>query len=171
MKKIFFGQAGIVLCIFILNQPVFSQKKVSFADRVNAYLKPYVQTKNFSGAVLVAQRGRIVYDKGFGIADEGFDIPNTPETIFHIASLSKSFTAAAILLLEERKLLHTTDTISLYLPGFPNANKITIHQLLTHTSGIPNINNMPEYSSISPFPQTPSSLIDIFKNKPLDFEP
>jgi len=161
-----------VLCfVLAFNQSCLSQKQASFSGKVDEYISPYVNTNNFSGAVLVAQKGEILYNKGFGMADEDFDIPNKPDTKYHIASLSKSFTAAAILLLQERGLLHTSDTISKFIPGFPNGSKITIHHLLTHTSGIPNINSMPEYNKIAPFPQTPASLMAIFINKPLEFEP
>ncbi|MDP9229722.1 MAG: beta-lactamase family protein, partial [Bacteroidota bacterium] len=134
-------------------------------------MKTFVDTKNFNGAILVAQKGKILYNKAFGMANQDFGILNKPGTKFHIASVSKNFTAAAILLLEQRNLLKVTDTISKYVPGLPYGDKITIHQLLTHTSGIPNINNMPEYDTIALFPQTPGSLINVFKNKPLDFTP
>jgi len=155
----------------LLNQAVLSQTKTQFSDQVDAYVRPYVNTRNFSGTILVAQKGEIRYLKAFGLADETSGVPNKADTKFHIASLSKSFTAAAILLLEERGLLHVSDPIATFIPDYPNGNKITIHQLLTHTSGVPNINDMPEYDTITRFPQTPASLVNVFKNKPLDFEP
>ncbi len=163
--------AALPVLLLLMNKPALSQKQGSFSDLVDEYIRPYVSTNNFSGSILVARKGEILYHKAFGLADEDFAVPNKTDTKFHMASLSKSFTAAAILLLEERNLLRTTDTISKFIPDFPNGGRITIHQLLTHTSGIPNINDMPEYDKISPFPQTPSSLIAVFKNKPLAFDP
>src|ERR1700722_752034 len=154
-----------------LMMPILLWGQQSFVAKVDAYIGPFLATKNFNGAVLVAQKGRILYLKAFGQADIALNVPNRPDTKFHIASLSQSFTAAAILLLQERGLLNISDSISVYVPDYPNGGRITIHQLLTHTSGIPNINNMPEYDTISRFSQTPASLVNVFKHKPLDFEP
>jgi CubicO group peptidase (beta-lactamase class C family) len=162
----------VSLClVFACHYVGFPQKGDSLAAHIEAYISPYVNTKNFSGTVLVAQNGKILYNKAFGMADEGLNVSNKTNTKYHIASVSKNFTAAAILLLEEKNLLNVTDTISKFIPGFPNGEKITIHQLLTHTSGIPNVNDMPEYVKIAPFPQTPATLIEIFRNKPLNFNP
>jgi CubicO group peptidase (beta-lactamase class C family) len=157
--------------ILLLYQAGHSQSRTEFSDKVDAYVRPYVNTKNFSGTIMVAQHGKTLYLKAFGLADETSNIPNKADTKYHIASLSKSFTAAAILLLEERGLLHVSDPVARFILDFPNGNKITIHQLLTHTSGVPNINDMPEYDTVTRFPQTPASLVNIFKNKPRDFEP
>jgi CubicO group peptidase (beta-lactamase class C family) len=150
--------------------PVFGRGQ-TFPEKVDSYIRPFVETQNFNGVVLVAQKGTIVYLKAFGEADAAHRVPNTLNTKFHIASLSKSFTAAAILLLQERGVLHVTDPVSTFIPDYPGGSKITIHHLLTHTSGIPNINNMPEYATISRFPQTPATLIAAFMHKPPDFEP
>lgn len=103
--------------------------------RVDHYLQ---NIKNFSGAVLIAQQDEIVLKKGYGFACHEFEIPNTPETKFHIGSNTKSFMAVAIMQLQEKKLLNVQDTINKYIPGFVCGDKITIHHLLTHTSGIPN---------------------------------
>jgi CubicO group peptidase (beta-lactamase class C family) len=93
---------------------------------------------NFSGAVLVAQKGTIILSKGYGFANYEHDIPNTPQTKFRIASMTKPFTAAAIMRLQEKNLLSVHDLLSKYIPDYPNGDKITLHHLLTHTSGIPN---------------------------------
>ena len=98
-------------------------------------------------------------------------MPNDLNTVFHIGSLSKSFTAAAILLLEQRGLLTTEDPLSKYIPDYPLGNKITIHHVLSHTSGITEINDLPEYVTASLQQQTPATSIELFKNKPLEFLP
>ncbi len=139
--------------------------------KVDAYIKPYLNMKVFSGSVLIARQGKILQSKGYGMANDELDVANTPKTKFHIASITKSFTAASIMLLEERGLLKTSDALTKYIADYPDGDKITIHHLLIHTSGIPNVNNFPEYNDWSRFPQTPSSLIDKFKNRPLDFQP
>lgn len=148
-----------------------AQNDKQLAKKINDYLKPFVETKNFCGTVLVAKKGNILYLNSFGYANEDFNIQNHNQTIYHIASVSKNFTAAAILILEEKGLLKVTDMLSQYISDYPSGSKITIHHLLTHTSGIPNINDMPEYAAASKNSQTPESLIGIFKNKPLEFEP
>jgi CubicO group peptidase (beta-lactamase class C family) len=139
--------------------------------RLDSYLAPYVKGNNFLGTVLIAQGDRVLFNRAYGLASYELRVPNSPDTRFHIASVSKPFTAAAILLLEQRGKLHVSDPVSQFLPGFPNGQKITLQHLLTHTSGITNVNNLPEYASASRFPQTPASLIELFQAKPLGFEP
>jgi CubicO group peptidase (beta-lactamase class C family) len=148
-----------------------SSKSSEIEAKVDAYIKPYLEMKVFSGAVLIARKGKILLSKGYGMANYELDVANTPKTKFHLASVSKTFTAASILLLEERGLLRTSDPLTKYIPDYPNGEKITIHHLLIHTSGIPNVNNFPEYNNWSRFPQTTANLVDKFKNRPLNFEP
>ena len=138
---------------------------------IDDYVNAYVRTGNFSGSILVAKNGQMVYENSFGLADADFQIANQPSTRYHIASVSKNFTAAGILLLEERGKLNLTDAISKYIPDYPGGSEITIHYLLTHTSGITNVNDLPEYNVASRSHQTPESLILLFKNKPLEFDP
>lgn len=139
--------------------------------KVDAYVRPYVESNNFSGAILIARGGKVLVSKGYGMASLELGVRNTPQTRFHIASVSKSFTAAAILLLEERGKLSVRDPVSKYVPDYPQGDRILLHHLLTHTSGIPNINNFPEYPLLSQSPQTPAQLVEVFKKRPLDFQP
>jgi CubicO group peptidase (beta-lactamase class C family) len=139
--------------------------------RVDDYLAPYVKGNNFLGAVLIARGDRVLVNRAYGEASYELHVANSPATRFHIASISKPFTAAAILILEQRGLLRVSDPVSRFLPDFPNGQKITLQHLLTHTSGIPNVNNLPEYATASRFPQTTASLIELFKTKPVGFEP
>ena len=91
----------------------------------------------FSGALLVAKKGEIVINKGYGLAIRDKNIPNTSETIFCVGSITKQFTAAAIMTLEMKKKLNTSDPIRKYFKGVPKDKwKITLHNLLTHTSGL-----------------------------------
>jgi CubicO group peptidase (beta-lactamase class C family) len=107
---------------------------------LDSYLKS-VEAYGFSGALIVEKDGKIVLSKGYGWADRAKNIKNTPDTPFLIASISKQFTAAAILQLEERGKLKTTDAIGKYLKDVPaDKSGVTIHQLLTHTWGIGNNN-------------------------------
>jgi CubicO group peptidase (beta-lactamase class C family) len=140
-------------------------------SEVDAYLKPYLDLGGFSGSILIAKGGRVLLSKGYGMANYELNVPCTPQTKFHLGSVSKTFTAAAIMILQERGKLNVQDPLSKFIPDYPNGDRITLHHLLTNTSGIPNINNFPDYNSLSKFPHTPSDLIPLFKNKPLDFEP
>ena len=146
-------------------------QSIDIETRFDVYFKPYLDERNFSGSILITRNGQILLKKGYGIANLEHVVPNTPHTKFHIASVSKPFTAAAIMILEEKGLLSVQDSLTKFIPDYPNAEKITIHHLLMHTSGIPNINNFPDYNEKSKFPQTTETLVDIFKEKPLEFEP
>ncbi len=90
----------------------------------------------FSGSVLVAIDGKIILNKGYGMADYEKQIPNTPQTMFKIGSITKQFTAMAIMMLEEHGLLSVNDPITKYIPDFKGGDKITIHHLLSMSSGI-----------------------------------
>ena len=82
-------------------------------------MQPYVDAKLFMGSVLVASKGKIIFNNGYGMADLEWSIPNSPTTRFNIASMTKQFTAAAILLLEDRGKLKTSDRVKKYLPNAP----------------------------------------------------
>jgi CubicO group peptidase (beta-lactamase class C family) len=148
-----------------------SKETSDIEAKVDNYVKPFLGTRSFSGAVLIAKGGQVLMSKGYGMANYELDVPNTPQTKFHLASISKPFTAAAIMILEERGQLKVTDPLTKFIPDYPNGDKITIHQLLIHTSGIANANDFPDYNDKSKFPQTTESLVAMFKNKPLTMQP
>lgn len=118
------------------------------SSAIDDYLKLYVERKDFSGAILVAQRGKILVSRAYGMANCELGVPNTTRTKFRIASMSKQFTAAAVLLLEQRGLLNVQDAIAKFIPGFPQGQHITLANLLTHTSGIEGeMETLPEITS------------------------
>lgn len=126
-------------------------------------MQPYVDARMFMGSVLVASKGKTIFNNGYGMADLEWSIPNSPTTRFNIASMTKQFTAAAILLLEDRGKLKTSDLVKKYLPAAPSSwDKITIYHLLTHTSGISD-------DAVNYQPGPPELLL--FNDKPLDFQP
>jgi CubicO group peptidase (beta-lactamase class C family) len=139
--------------------------------RVDSYLQPYVEGGNFSGAVLVARDGRLLASRAYGMANHELSVPNTPRTRFHIASVSKPFTAAAILLLEARGRLSTSDPVSRWIPDLPNGDRITLNHLLTHTSGIANINDAPFYAVESTKPHTAEDLVRLIRGLTAEFAP
>jgi len=107
------------------------------AEPFQQVVQPYVDARMFMGSVLVAKEGKIIFKQGYGMANLEWNVPNSPTTRFNIASMTKQFTAAAILLLEDRGKLKTDDLVKKYLPAAPASwEKITIYHLLTHTSGI-----------------------------------
>jgi CubicO group peptidase (beta-lactamase class C family) len=138
---------------------------------ISAYLDPLLKTNNFSGVILVARGDQVLFTKGYGYADIDQRVPNGPLTVFQIASVSKPFTAAAIMRLVEQGKIDLRAPLTRVLPDYPNGAKLTIHNLLTHSSGIPNINAFPEYEEIQRRPNDPESLVEAFKSKPLEFEP
>ncbi|MFT4059858.1 MAG: serine hydrolase [Legionella sp.] len=145
---------------------------ISNLSRMEQLIEFYVKDKQFMGAILVAQQGKIILDKGYGYANLEWEIPNTPTTKFRIASLTKQFTAASILLLEEQGKLKITDAINKYMLDAPSTwNKVTLFHLLNHTSGIPNYTSFPDFAAFTTSPRTPTQQIDFFRNKPLNFQP
>ncbi|CCQ12198.1 D-alanyl-D-alanine carboxypeptidase [Pseudoalteromonas luteoviolacea B = ATCC 29581] len=131
----------------------------------------YISSQGFSGTVLIEQDGVIIMAKGFGYADRENKRENTPDTTFMIGSVTKQFTAVALLMLQEQGILSLDDKLSFYLPTFPSGDKISIRQLLNMTSGIANYTNLSWFDSLKHQSIAPLQLIDRFKNEPLRFEP
>jgi len=123
-------------------------------------------------AIIITKGGKEIYAKGFGMANLELEVPMKSEMIFRLGSITKQFTAVSILLLEERGKLDITDDIRKYLPDYPTHKKvITIENLLTHTSGIPSFTSFPNSHEIEQTKLTTSEILDLFKDKPLEFEP
>ncbi|MEM9300681.1 MAG: serine hydrolase domain-containing protein, partial [Pseudomonadota bacterium] len=141
------------------------------ASRVEAYLEGYRITGNFSGQILIARDGEILLSRAYGHADPDALQLNNNETVFHLASVSRIFTSAAILLLVQEGRLGLQDPLSKHLPDWPRGDEITIHHLLTLSAGFPNINSMARYPLWSQFSQTPESLVKKFRDLPLEFTP
>lgn len=140
--------------------------------RMEQVVQSFVKDKQFMGAVLVARGNDVLLDKGYGFANLEWQIPDSPKTKFRLGSITKQFTAASILLLEERGKLKVDDPVKKYMPDAPAAwDKITIFNLLTHTSGIPNFTSFPDYRKLEPFAATREELVTRFRDKPLDFQP
>ncbi len=141
-------------------------------ERMDQVVRSYVPGGKFMGSVLVARGGEVLFDRSYGSADLEWNIPDSPETKFRLGSLTKQFTAACVLLLEERGKLKTSDPVSKLMPDAPAAwREVTIYNLLTHTSGIPNFTSFPEYRKLEPFPMTPEQIVATFRDRPLDFPP
>jgi len=157
-----------LLWIAVLFAFVASPATAQDTDRIDQVIKYFATDSRFMGSVLVAKDGSVVFNRAYGFANLEWQIPNTVDTRFRLGSMSKQFTAAAVLLLEERGKLHTDDLLKKHLPDAPAAwDAITIHHLLSHTSGIPDIVPMPEFQSIRTLPSRPDRLLARFQDKPL----
>ena len=139
-----------------------------FDNILEANYKP-----NQPGATaLVYKNGQVIYRKGFGNANLELDVKMQADHVFEIGSITKQFTAIAILMLEEQGKLKVEDDITKYIPDYPTQGKnISIHQLLNHTSGIKSYTGMQSFRELARTDMTPTELIDVFKNEPMDFNP
>jgi CubicO group peptidase (beta-lactamase class C family) len=154
-----FRRVVLTIVLAVLGIPSSAQTPDSFHQVV----QPYVDAQMFMGSVLVAKNGKVIFSKGYGMADLEWNVPNSSTTRFNIASMTKQFTAASILLLEERGKLRTDDLVKKFLPDAPASwDKITIYHLLTHTSGISN-----DAARYEPGP--PEKLV--LRDVPLNFQP
>ena len=158
---------SLLLLLAIFSFPVLAQDAARLDEVVQAYVPD-----RFMGSVLVARGDDIVFDKAYGSANLEWNVANTPDTKFRLGSLTKQFTAAAILLLEEQGKLKTSDLLSAHLPNTPAAwEDITLHHLLSHEAGLPNVTSLPWYRENMTKPATAQATIDAFKDMPLEFVP
>ncbi len=155
------------------NKEVFfsmdKDKKVT--DELDTYMKALEKNKNFHGSILVAKEGKVLLDQSYGFADFKQNTMNKPQTKFAIGSVTKQFTAMAIMQLTEKGLIDVEDKVSKYIPDFPNGDLITIHNLLTHTSGLKNYTNSSEFLKLNLDNKDPMEVINLIKDTPLEFKP
>src|ERR1044072_3889188 len=145
MRRMFTLQRGVVSVFSIIvllwsNPELYAQTPNANRDitaEINEYMDALVKAGKFNGSLLIARDGKVVVSKGYGMSNFELDVPNTPQTKFRIGSITKSFTAMAIMLLQERGKLMVQDSICKYLPDCPAGwQQITLHHLLSHTSGL-----------------------------------
>src|SRR3984957_534993 len=141
----------------------------ALAEKAEALIQPMVKADQFSGAVLVARNGVPIFKKAYGLADREWNIPNDPETKFRIGSITKEFTATAIVQLAENGKLSIDDPVSKYYSEAPPAwGAITVRNLLTHTSGIPTYTDIPKFfDGEARLDRTPEEIIKLTQDKPL----
>lgn len=160
-------QCVLALAMFFLLSTIVGGAQ-SVDARFDEYMSTAVKLGRFNGYVLIARDGKVVFGKGYGMANFEEDIPNTPQTKFRLASVTKTFTAAAVMLLQERGKLSLADSICKHLTDCPETWKpITIRQLLNHTSGIPDYVAAPDFMRTISLRLTNDELIASFKSKPL----
>ena len=141
-------------------------------SKFEQYMDKSVEVDHFSGSVLVSKDGEVLFTKGYGLANVEHQVPNTPETKFRLGSITKQFTAMAVLILQEQDKFQLDDPIGKFIEDAPEAwEKVTIHHLLCHTSGVPSYTSQPDYMKKMSHAETVKSMIARFKDKPLDFAP
>jgi CubicO group peptidase (beta-lactamase class C family) len=158
-----------LVTLFVVTAACSAQHGVSRMEEVVQF---YVSQKQFMGTVLVARGSDVLLSKGYGFANLEWDIPDSPSTKFRLGSVTKQFTAASILLLEERGKLKIEGPVKKYLPDAPPAwDTVTLFHLLTHTSGIPSFTGFPDYQSTEAIPSPVEKTVARFRDKPLEFAP
>ena len=160
-----------ILVLFFLSSLVTAQDK---AGKIDGLMKLYSDYGQFNGTVLVAENGKIIYKKGFGLADMEWNIPNKPDTKFRLGSITKQFTSMLVLQLVEEGKISLESKLSDTLPYYreDTGKKVTIHHLLTHTSGIPSYTNLPNFGrEVSRNPYGVEEFVKKFCSGDLEFEP
>ena len=171
MKYILFTTL-FVLCTFFNNAVAQSKDDKQLTAAIDKLLSEQFKTNETGAAALVARNGQIIYKKAFGMANLELNIPMQADNVFRIGSITKQFTAVAILQLMEQGKLSLQDDITKFIPDYPtHGHKITIEHLLTHTSGIKSYTGMKDFGDIMRKDMKPEELINHFKNQPMDFAP
>tara|TARA_B110000902_G_scaffold241275_1_gene291449 strand:- start:24 stop:1676 length:1653 start_codon:yes stop_codon:yes gene_type:complete len=161
----------INLCILFTLFFTLSQAQ-SLESKIDKILRTQFKTNETGVSALVAKDGNVIYRKAFGKADLELDVNMTSKNVFEVGSITKQFTSVAILMLLEEGKLSLDDEITKFIPTYPtNGKKITIHHLLTHTSGIKSYTSMQRFGEVMTIDETPLKFIDFFKNEPMDFDP
>lgn len=159
------------MAMLYMSSACVAQDKVA---RIDSLFNFCYENGMFNGSALVAENGRVIYSKGFGYADFDWNLPNAPNTKFRIGSITKQFTAMLIMQLVEKGKIRLDGHITDYLPNYrkDTGGKVTIHHLLTHTSGIPNYTGLPGFWSDSTRnPYTIEDVVTRFCSGDLEYEP
>jgi CubicO group peptidase (beta-lactamase class C family) len=159
------------ILLLILLLPFISGAQ-DIATKADQLLSAYHKQGKFNGTVLLAKGGKVLFEKGYGVADAGTKAPITPATEYRIGSMSKPFTAIVLLQLQEKGLLSLKDPLSKFIPDYPKGDSILVEHLLNHTSGVKSITSMKEYyATWMKEPATLVQTISHFKSEPLSFSP
>jgi CubicO group peptidase (beta-lactamase class C family) len=164
--------AVALLCLLAARGQAFAQ--ADKATQIDELMKAYQGYRQFNGAVLVAEGGKVIHKKGYGLANMEWNIPVEPDTRFRLGSITKQFTAMLILQLAQEGKLKLDGHLSDYLPDYrkDTGARITIHQLLNHTSGIPSYTGLPKFfSDVSRDPYSVSDFVKLYASGDLEFEP
>jgi CubicO group peptidase (beta-lactamase class C family) len=159
-------------CLFLM--PLLAAAQSFYSNKLDQYATAYASAYDFHGVVLVAKKNQVIYQKAFGYANREWAVKNAIDTRFPVASLTKQFTAAAILQLEEQGKLSVNDKLRKFFPNYPKGDSITIHMLLNHTSGISEYFLHPEvfkFSIHNTGTILKDTIVSLFQKLPFNFQP
>jgi CubicO group peptidase (beta-lactamase class C family) len=152
--------------------PLIPLSGIEFSSKFDEYMNAQMRAHSFSGSILVAQSGKLLLTKGYGMADAELGVLNTSSTKFRLGPVTQQFTAMAILELEEEGKLDVQNSVCKHIPECPNNwQEVKIVNLLTHTSGIPNFTDFTDYEKTHVMPTTVPELLAHFEKQPLEFKP
>lgn len=157
-----------ILLLLIIPLSAFSQKDYRFL--LQQYMDAKANVTSFSGVVLVMKKGDTLLKKTYGYSNKKLNVPTTFNNQYCLGSVTKQFTAACILQLEEKGKLKTTDKLSKFFPDFPRGDSVTLHMLLNHTSGLPDFLDKFEWTSDTST-QSQKQIYSMIKNLPYQFSP
>jgi len=144
----------------------------TFARAADQLMQREVERGHFSGTVLISRDANVLFAKGYGLADADWGVKNTPDTKFEIGSITKTFTATLIMQLEQQRRLALTDSVCTYIENCPPGwTAVTLHHLLSHTSGIYNLTLSADYDKLHGVPQTREEVLARIRAQPLAFVP
>lgn len=159
--------------ILLLSLFSFALWAADKADAIHTLLSKYHEQGWFNGSALVADNGAVILKRGYGMANMEWSIANTPDTKFRLGSITKQFTAALVLQLVEEGKVDLNAPLTRYLPDYPpkNGDRITVHQILNHSSGIPGYTELPQFREWALVPSTPAAFVAKFSKLELLFQP
>jgi CubicO group peptidase (beta-lactamase class C family) len=166
------GVLLLALAVPALAQQAPPADPATVAAKVEEYMQAQTAHNGFTGTVLLARNGKPLIAKGYGFANVEWQIPNTPATKFRIGSVTKQFTSMVIMMLREQGQVKVEDSVCQYVAPCPDTWKpVTIHHLLTHTSGIPSYTGLAEWRKVMMVPQTIDQMLGFFRDLPLQWTP
>ena len=152
--------------------PASAPKNEQVIAKIDEYMKAVLRIDGFSGTILVARDGKPIVSRGYGMANIELSVPNNPDSIFRLGSVTKQFTGMTIAMLQERGKLSVDDPMCKYFVDCPDAWKpITIKHLLAHSSGITNYTGFPDFAKTTIMPITTTEMADRLRKEPLEFTP
>jgi CubicO group peptidase (beta-lactamase class C family) len=161
--------AALLIVVYLWHD---TSARTETSHAIDAIVESAMKEGGITGAsVGVMQSGHVIHSRGYGLRDVENELPATANTVYAIGSITKQFTAAAILRLVEQGEIGLEDPITNYIPGYPNGDEITVRSLLNHTSGIPNYTMIEDWWKTMTVEMQPEEVIRIFRDEPLDFTP
>lgn len=161
--------AGLLIVAYIWHDTAV---RADTSNAIDGIVESAMKEGGITGvSVGVMRSGHVIHSRGYGLRDVENELPATEDTVYSIGSITKQFTAAAVLRLVEQGRVSVEDPITDYIPGYPNGDAITVHSLLNHTSGIANYTMIADWWKTMTVEMQPEEMIRIFRNEPLDFSP